>query len=77
MYFVLQEGRVTCVMDRCRQPAIKEVVNDTLIRAVMRADGVDPAELESTLRSLAARRQRAPRPNPARALLNSLRCAQA
>jgi hypothetical protein len=64
-------------MDRCRQPTINEVINDTLIRTVMHADGVDPAELESTLRLLAARRQGTPSPNPARALLNSLRCVQA
>lgn len=36
--------------------SIKDVMSDTLIKAVMAADGVDPQELEATLRELARNR---------------------
>ncbi len=34
---------------------IEDVLSDCLIRTVMKADGVDPAELEATLRRVARR----------------------
>jgi len=39
-----------------RDPTLAELLNDPLTRAVMRADGVNPRDLEASLRDLAARR---------------------
>lgn len=39
-----------------RDPSLAELLSDPLTRAVMRADGVNPLELESVLRDVAARR---------------------
>ena len=39
-----------------RDPTLAELLDDPIARAVMRADGVNPQELETSLRELAARR---------------------
>ena len=39
-----------------RDPTLAELLNDPITRAVMRADGVNPRDLEACLRNLAARR---------------------
>jgi hypothetical protein len=39
-----------------RDPTLAELLSDSMTRAVMRADGVNPTELENFLRNLAARR---------------------
>ena len=39
-----------------RDPTLGELLSDPLTRAVMRADGVNPRELEDFLRDVAARR---------------------
>jgi len=39
-----------------RDPTLAELLSDPLTRAVMRADGVNPQELEASFRDLAARR---------------------
>jgi hypothetical protein len=36
-----------------REPTIAEILSDSLVRVVMRADGVDPEMLERDLRSMA------------------------
>jgi hypothetical protein len=36
-----------------REPTISEILSDSIIRAVMRADGVDPRLLERELRTIA------------------------
>ncbi len=33
-----------------REPTLEEILSDSIIRAVMAADGVDPQELEAALR---------------------------
>ena len=38
-----------------REPTIKEILSDSMIRAMMHADGVDPNELEAMLRRMALR----------------------
>jgi hypothetical protein len=43
-----------------REPTIKEILSDSLIRTMMRADGVDPNELEAML-TLTAHRLNEPR----------------
>lgn len=43
-----------------RDPTLAELLNDPLTRAVMRADGVNPRDLEASLRDLAARRADSP-----------------
>jgi len=40
---------------------IDELLSDPVTRAVMKADGVDPSELETMMRSLAARTEQAAR----------------
>jgi hypothetical protein len=43
-------------MGRCyRELTIAEMLSDSIVIAVMEADGVDPGELEATLRRLARR----------------------
>jgi hypothetical protein len=36
-----------------REPTIAEILSDSLVKVVMRADGVDPEMLERDLRSMA------------------------
>jgi hypothetical protein len=36
-----------------REPTIAEILSDSIVKAVMEADGVDPIELEAQLRSMA------------------------
>ena len=38
----------------CREPRLEEMLADSIIKAVMEADGVDPGELEAELRQTAA-----------------------
>jgi len=38
------------------EPTLADLLNDSITRAVMRADGVDPRKLETCLRDLAAQR---------------------
>jgi hypothetical protein len=45
-----------------REPTLKDMLSDSVIRAVMEADGVDPRELEEVL----TRISRAPGPFPQR-----------
>ena len=45
-----------------REPTLKDMLSDSVIRAVMDADGVDPRELEEVL----TRISRAPGPFPQR-----------
>jgi hypothetical protein len=43
-------------MGKCyRELTIAEMLSDSIVIAVMEADGVDPGELEATLRRLARR----------------------
>ena len=37
----------------CREPSLEEMLADSITRAVMEADGVDPGELEAELRQTA------------------------
>jgi hypothetical protein len=37
----------------CREPRLEEMLADSIIRAVMEADGVDPGELEAELQQTA------------------------
>jgi hypothetical protein len=39
-----------------RDPTLAELLDDPITRAVMRADGVNPQELETCFRALSARR---------------------
>jgi hypothetical protein len=53
-----------------REPTLDEILSDSIVRAVMEADGVDPQELAATLRQTGRkliRRERrwAPRSMPA------------
>jgi hypothetical protein len=36
-----------------REPTLEDILSDPIVRVVMKADGVDPRRLESTLRELA------------------------
>jgi hypothetical protein len=36
-----------------REPTIAEMLSDSIVRSLMRADGVDPNELEAMLRRMA------------------------
>jgi hypothetical protein len=41
-------------MNWCRrEPTITEILSDSIVRSLMRADGVDPNELEAMLRRMA------------------------
>jgi hypothetical protein len=33
-----------------REPTLNKILSDSIVRAVMEADGIDPQELEATLR---------------------------
>jgi hypothetical protein len=39
-----------------REPALTEILSDSIVVAVMKADGVDPVALEAQLRSIAQQR---------------------
>jgi hypothetical protein len=39
-----------------RELTLKDVLSDSIVKAVMAADGVDPQELEASLREIARRR---------------------
>ena len=39
-----------------REPTLTEMLSDNLVRSLMKADGVDPGELETMLRHVADRR---------------------
>jgi hypothetical protein len=43
-----------------REPTLTEILSDSIVKALMEADGVDPIVLETTLRHLAADCDRAP-----------------
>jgi hypothetical protein len=46
-------------MFRCAaELTLKDVLSDSIVKAVMAADHVDPQELEATLREIASRRAR-------------------
>jgi hypothetical protein len=46
--------RIASPMSWCRrEPTITEILSDSIVRAVMEADGVDPIALEAQLRSMA------------------------
>jgi hypothetical protein len=45
-----------------REPTLKDMLSDSIVRAVMKADGVDPQELEAML----TRMGQAPSPFPQR-----------
>ncbi len=38
----------------CCEPRLKDILADSIVKAVMEADGVDPRELEAELRQTAA-----------------------
>ena len=46
---------------RCREPSLEELLADSITRAVMEADGVDPGELDAELRQIAALLDATPR----------------
>jgi hypothetical protein len=35
-----------------REPTLDDILSDSIIRAIMKADGVDPKELEKSLRQM-------------------------
>jgi hypothetical protein len=37
-----------------REPTLTEILSDPIVSALMKADGVDPGELETTLKQMAA-----------------------
>ena len=54
---------------RCGEPRLNDLLADSIVRAVMEADGVDPRELKAQLRRTAAvlnaARLKRPLPGPA------------
>jgi hypothetical protein len=48
---IIKEHRMSL---HCREPRLEEMLADSIIQAVMEADGVDPGELEAELRQTAA-----------------------
>lgn len=47
--------RARCPHERCSDLTVEEVMAEPIVRALMRADHVDPAAFEVLLRSIAAR----------------------
>lgn len=47
--------RVRCPHERCSDLTVEEVMAEPIVRALMRADHVDPTAFEALLRSIAAR----------------------
>jgi hypothetical protein len=46
--------RIASPMSWCRrEPTITEILSDSIVQAVMDADGIDPEALEAQLRSIA------------------------
>ncbi len=45
---------------RQREPTLKEILSDSIVMALMSADGVDPLELEAMLRQI-NRKSKSPR----------------
>jgi hypothetical protein len=43
-----------CMSLHCREPRLEELLTDSITRAVMEADGVDPGVLKAELRQAAA-----------------------
>jgi hypothetical protein len=43
-----------------REPTLSEILSDSIVTALMNADGVDPTELETLLRQMAAAGDHAP-----------------
>ena len=43
-----------------REPTLKDMLTDSIVKAVMAADGVDPLELEAMLRQLSRGSSRSP-----------------
>ena len=39
----------------CREPRLKDMLGDSIVKAIMEADGVDPRQLEIELRQITAR----------------------
>jgi hypothetical protein len=39
-----------------REPTLTEMLSDTIVKALMKADGVDPGDLEAMMRQMAAAR---------------------
>ena len=49
-------------MSRCfPELTLKDALSDSIVKAVMAADGVDPRELEAALRDIAKTRSQPPR----------------
>lgn len=48
---IVKEHRMS---SQYREPRLEEMLADSIVRAVMEADGVDPRELEAELRQTAA-----------------------
>ena len=48
---IVKEHRIS---SHCREPRLEEMLADSIIQAVMQADGVDSRELEAELRQTAA-----------------------
>jgi hypothetical protein len=47
-----------------REPTLDDILSDSIIRAMMKADGVDPVNLAKTLRQMAHRPSRAQSADP-------------
>jgi hypothetical protein len=48
------EDEMTC---GCREPTLKELLSDSIVEAVMRADDVDPERLDAMLSRIASELQ--------------------
>jgi hypothetical protein len=46
---------------RHREPRLEDILADSIVKAVMEADGVDPRELETIFRQIAAHLRAIPR----------------
>jgi hypothetical protein len=55
-----------------REPTLSEILSDSIVKALMNADGVDPIALEAMLRQMAAR-DHAPIPDSAEVAIFSPR----
>ena len=45
------------VSGACREPTLEEILSDTIVQAVMRADAVEPEELRALLGKIARMRR--------------------
>jgi hypothetical protein len=57
-----------------REPTLSEILSDSIVKALMNADGVNPIALEAMLRQIAAGDHAPIAPDPVRLLVNSLDC---